>query len=405
MTLARFLRECREGSELPGQDERKKRHTALRKACVAETLGTFFIVLLGTGVVAAAEFAQAEVGGLFGIAVVWGVAVAGAAHSFGKVSGSHFNPAISLALWLKLRDGATPLHVSPSKWLRQYILSQLLGATLGSLLVGFLFQGSFVRLADPLDGDTPSAPPAMGCYPSEEYGLSRAIAAEIVGTAMLGFGALSFPSAWHLGPWLAVLIIVFAPFSGASFNPARELGPRLVSAMLGFDASTVVGTALGAYMLAPVAGAVLGVFLACYIKDAHIHQPRPHHHHHRRHPAHGTVHMPDTDVRHVVLHHPSNLDPTSHNPEPRGRGRHGESCDQSSDWSRDQSRGQTCDQHHADTACGVEIPRVAGVHGLGVDAYQYHPLVPRHSVDADAQHHNYHPLVPLVPQPRAEGAL
>lgn len=65
---------------------------ALLRACIAETTGTFLIVLFGTGAVAAAVLTRALVG-LWQVAAVWGLAVALAIYVTASVSGAHLNPA------------------------------------------------------------------------------------------------------------------------------------------------------------------------------------------------------------------------------------------------------------------------------------------------------------------------
>ncbi|EKX37591.1 major intrinsic protein, partial [Guillardia theta CCMP2712] len=228
----------------------------LPKALMAEMLGTWMIVFLGTAAVATANFAKAEIAGLLGIACCWGIAVAGAVSAFAKVSGSHFNPAISIALaWYKGKFG-TPLTIRSRTWLPLYILAQLVGALCASGCVALLYKSSFAAL--PLS----AAPAAMGCYPSRAFGSAETFAAELLGTGLLAFGAISLQSAWQLGAWLATLIVVFAPISGASFNPARELGPRIVSMLMGFDASKVLTPFLPVYILGPILGAVIGVWVA-----------------------------------------------------------------------------------------------------------------------------------------------
>lgn len=96
----------------------------LLDACVAELIGTFFIVIFGTGVVTAATVLEAQVG-LWQIAAVWGWGVALAIFTTGEVSGAHLNPAISLAFaLLRPRD-------FPARKLLPYVTAQMLGGILG----------------------------------------------------------------------------------------------------------------------------------------------------------------------------------------------------------------------------------------------------------------------------------
>lgn len=96
----------------------------LLDACVAELIGTFFIVVFGTGVVTAATVLSAQVG-LWQIAAVWGWGVSLAIFTTAEVSGAHLNPAISLALaLLRPRD-------FPARKLMPYVTAQMLGGILG----------------------------------------------------------------------------------------------------------------------------------------------------------------------------------------------------------------------------------------------------------------------------------
>ncbi|MCX6023924.1 MAG: aquaporin, partial [Chloroflexi bacterium] len=80
---------------------------SLRSAVIGETLGTFLLVLMGTGSVASAVLTGAQVG-LWQVAVVWGFGVALAIHASAGLSGAHLNPAVSLTLAL-LRPKSFPM--------------------------------------------------------------------------------------------------------------------------------------------------------------------------------------------------------------------------------------------------------------------------------------------------------
>ena len=75
------------------------------------------------------------------------------------------------------------------------------------------------------------------------------------------------PSKQYLGYGLYILIEVFGPISGASFNPAREFAPRLMASLVGFDAPKTIGTNWAVYLFSPVIGAVLGATITAALRS------------------------------------------------------------------------------------------------------------------------------------------
>lgn len=195
----------------------------------SEFLGTFQLVLIGTGSVLFVQneqisYPQLWIGLAFGFAVFFGIVL------FGKRSGAHMNPAVTLAFWLK---GTTRTAEVPG-----YLTAQFLGATVAS---GTLF---LVYPSNPHYGDTL---PIIGTGESFalEFGLTAALMAGIL-----------FINAMKVSLWMDALFIgaivgleaYFAgPLCGASMNPARSFGPAVFSS-LWFP--------LWIYLLAPVLGAV-----------------------------------------------------------------------------------------------------------------------------------------------------
>ncbi|MCH7787139.1 MAG: aquaporin, partial [Chloroflexi bacterium] len=86
----------------------------LLQACIAEVIGTFLLVLFGTGIVATAVLTEAQVG-LWQVAVVWGFGVALAIYTTASISGAHLNPAVSLAFAIFRRE-SFPIHRLPAYW-------------------------------------------------------------------------------------------------------------------------------------------------------------------------------------------------------------------------------------------------------------------------------------------------
>lgn len=207
----------------------------MKRAYLSEFLGTFQLVLIGTGSVLVVQnehiaHPQLWIGIAFGFAVFLGIML------FGKSSGAHMNPAVTLALWLKGNTQKAEVLA--------YLTAQFLGATAASGVV-FLLYPTNAHFGDTL--------PAAGIW--ESFGLEFGL------TLALMFGILGVIH-WKAGTLVAALVIgaivgleaYFAgPLCGASMNPARSFGPAVYSALW---------PALWLYMVAPVLGALGAVLLS-----------------------------------------------------------------------------------------------------------------------------------------------
>lgn len=254
----------------------------LWRACLAEVVGTFLLVLFGTGAVASAAITGAQVG-LWQVAVVWGFGISLAIYATAAVSGAHLNPAVSLAFAL-LRRGEFPAFR-----LLPYWGSQLAGGVLGGLVILWVF-GPFItrfevenRIVRGEAGSERSAMVFGEYFPNPAlYGTGEAAWALVspVGAALVeGFGTAvlvfmifalvdtrnRFRPARYLAPFfigftVAALISLFAPVTQAGWNPARDFGPRLVSFFAGWGEVAIPGPRWGfwAYIVGPLVGGPLG---------------------------------------------------------------------------------------------------------------------------------------------------
>jgi glycerol uptake facilitator protein len=257
----------------------------LGRALVGEVVGTFLLVLFGTGSVAAAVLTGVQVG-LWQIAVVWGFGVSLAIYCSAAASGAHLNPAVSLAFALWRPAGF------PRRRLVPYWLAQLGGGVLAGCAVAALFWPFLLRF-EAAKGIVRGAPgselsamvfgeyfpnPAMFGTDVAARALVSPLQAALVegfGTAVLAFVIFALtdprnhaaPGA-HLTPFfvgftVAALISLFAPITQAGWNPARDLGPRLVALALGWGAVAIPGPVGGfwAYVLGPLVGGPIGAGL------------------------------------------------------------------------------------------------------------------------------------------------
>lgn len=197
-------------------------------------LGTYLLVFVGPGsVIVASSLTLTPLEALSTVAAVFGCTVAAAILLLGRFSGAHINPAVTIA-----NAAARRLKVGR---LLPYVSFQLLGALLAGLSLRVVFGGG--GLANAL-GSTRLAP---GVSPAE------GVVLEVLGTFLLATAALSAGSfmrrplgqALLVGGTLFLLIMVIGPLTGASFNPARSLGPSLFSGYFGDQMVYYVGPVVG----------------------------------------------------------------------------------------------------------------------------------------------------------------
>jgi aquaporin NIP len=202
------------------------------KRYIAEAIGTFCLVLAGTGAIVIDDVSGGKVTHV-GIALTFGLIVMSMIYAVGHVSGAHINLAVTFGFWLSRR--------LPGNVVGPYILSQLAGAFAASGLVWFMFTHQTL-------GATHPAGPAIQTF-----------LLETVLTAMLMFVILSVvagPKETGLLAGVAIggVIALEAMFAGqicgASMNPARSLAPAVVSGNI-HD--------VWIYLAAPVIGAAAGV--------------------------------------------------------------------------------------------------------------------------------------------------
>ena len=248
----------------------------------AELVGTFLLVLFGTGAVAAAVVTGAQVG-LWQVAVVWGFGVTLAIYATAAISGAHLNPAVSLAM------AVFRPQEFPRRRLLPYWAAQLVGAILAGLVVLAVF-GSFIDRFEAdqglVRGEAGSQASAMvfgEYFPNPAVFGTDDAAFELVsplaatGVEALGTGILVFlifalvdrrnaarPGAslapFFIGFTVAVLISLFAPVTQGAWNPARDFGPRLVAFVAGWDAIAIPGPRNGfwVYIIGPLTGGLVG---------------------------------------------------------------------------------------------------------------------------------------------------
>ena len=228
----------------------------------AETIGTALLILFGDGVVAAVLLnkSKAQNSDWIVIALGWGLAVAVGVYAIGQFSGAHLNPAVTLGFWI---EGTTDGSDVP-----KYLIGEFLGAFAGATLVFLGYYRHFADTEDPgLKLSVFSTGPAI-----RNYGWN--LVTEIIGTFALVFGVFAIvdnaaPGDSGLTPLLIGLLVAGIGLSlggptGYAINPARDLGPRIIHAIMPIPGK---GTSDWPYAWVPVVGPLIGGALGALAYD------------------------------------------------------------------------------------------------------------------------------------------
>jgi glycerol uptake facilitator protein len=232
---------------------------------LAELIGTALLIVLGNGVVANVTLkrSKAQGAGWMVVATGWGLAVAMAVYTVGRISGAHINPAVTLGL---AAIGSFPWSQVPL-----YLIAQFAGGILGATIVWLTFLPHWEVTPDPADklGVFATAP-AIRRFPSN-------LIAEIIGTAVLLFGILAIADNAQLlkqpgdldlsvvfDGGFKPLLVGFLVWSiglslggptGYAINPARDLGPRIAHFILPIAGK---GGSDWSYSWIPIVGPIIG---------------------------------------------------------------------------------------------------------------------------------------------------
>ena len=213
----------------------------MKQSLVAEFLGTYILVFAGTGAMAIGAITGEP--GHVGIALTFGFVIVALIYSFAHVSGAHFNPAVSIAF--ALMGEFDRAKVLP------YIVAQVLGAILASYSLYLLLFENIDTMAQAayLGATLPSGSVAQsfGFELILTFILMLVISASAVhGKAIKDFAGIA------IGFTVGLEAMFAGPITGASMNPARSIGPALVSGNMEHLWLYIVATILGAALAALV---------------------------------------------------------------------------------------------------------------------------------------------------------
>ncbi|MFI6014433.1 MIP/aquaporin family protein [Streptomyces sp. NPDC051243] len=251
---------------------------------IGETIGTAILILLGGGVCAAVTLkaSKARNAGWLAITFGWGFAVLTAVYTSAPLSGAHLNPAVTVALAIKDNDWSN---------VPAYLAGQLLGAMIGAALVWVAYYGQFhAHLTDKeivggpgaqateakaVEAQETGAGPVLGIFSTgpEIRNVVQNLLTEIIGTVVLVLAILTQglnnngDGLGPIGALIVALVVVSIGLSlggptGYAINPARDLGPRIVHALLPLPNK---GGSDWGYAWIPVVGPLIGAAIAAGI--------------------------------------------------------------------------------------------------------------------------------------------
>jgi MIP family channel proteins len=238
------------------------------REAAAEFLGTFLILVFGTASVAQKVLSDSAAGSPLSIHLSWGLAVTMGIFASAGVSGAHLNPAVTLAL--------VAFRGFPWRKVPAYLLAQVAGAFAGAAVTFLTYREAF----DHFDGGVRQVvgeKATAGIFATYPQPFLSAVPGgfvdQVVGTGLLLLVIFALGDRRNAGPSIggpvlvgALVVLIGMSFgfnAGYAINPARDLGPRLFTAMAGWGSEVfrAGGTWWWVPIVAPCCGALLGGFV------------------------------------------------------------------------------------------------------------------------------------------------
>ena len=227
--------------------------TEMRKI-LAEIVGTFILVFFGTASVVLTLFVNSgnTYPNIYNIGIAmpdwlciglaFGLALVVAIYAFGPISGAHFNPAVTIALWAGKKF--------PTADLIPYIVAQFIGSLLAS--------AALLAISGP-QASTIGALGGVG--PFGDISMVGMFIAEFLGTFLLMYVIMAADAALSIGLVLAGIVIAIGNYTGSGVNPARSFTPMLLNYFVS-GANAFIYYPI--YLIAPIVGAIVAVYLYDY---------------------------------------------------------------------------------------------------------------------------------------------
>jgi aquaporin Z len=204
------------------------------KKCVAEILGTFAMVFCGTGAIIINQHTNGAISHV-GVAITFGLIVMAMIYALGNISGAHLNPAVTIAFTLAKKF--------EKKQVAPYIISQLVGAFIASLVLKYLFP------TNEFLGATIPTGTALQSF-ILEFILTFFLMLVIINVAT-GSKEQGMFAGLAIGSTVLLEAMFAGPICGASMNPARSLAPAIVSGHTEHLWVYIIATILGAGLAIP----------------------------------------------------------------------------------------------------------------------------------------------------------
>lgn len=250
----------------------------LKRELFAEFLGTLVLLAFGSAVVAQVVLGKKNNGDYLSINLAWGLAVTMGVYVAGGVTGAHLNPAVTLAV--AVRRGLAWNRVVP------YWLAQIAGAFAGAAITWLLYREAFTAFDGGIrqvTGDLATAG-IFATYPQPYLSTFGGLIDQIIGTAFLMLVICAIGDARNLaptgnvGPLVVGMLVMLIGMSmglnaGYAINPARDLGPRLLTFVAGWGSE--VFRAGNYWFWVPIIGPLIGGVLGAVIYDTLISKHHP----------------------------------------------------------------------------------------------------------------------------------
>jgi MIP family channel proteins len=248
------------------------------REAAAEFLGTFILIVFGVGVVAQTVLSRQATGSYLGINIGWGLAVMLGVYTAGAISGAHLNPAVTVTLAVT--------RGFPWRKVPFFVLAQMAGAFAAAAVVFLTYREAF----DAFDagvrqiGGEQGTAGIFATYPQPFLSIAGGFVDQLVGTALLMATILAVTDPRNTPPpsWLTPVIVAgivvaigvaFGFNAGYAINPARDLGPRLFTAIAGWGSG--VFTAGGGWWWVPVVAPCVGALAGALVYDVLITRHHP----------------------------------------------------------------------------------------------------------------------------------
>lgn len=248
----------------------------LKGELISEFIGAFILLFFGAGCVATLVLKGNPYNG-WDIALIWGFAVTMAIYITGAVSGTHINPAVTIAL--------ATFRGFPWKKVVPYIIAQTAGTFTGAAMVFALYSKSFTAFeasTGMIRGSVDSVATAgiFSTYPQAYLSNMHALFVEIVITAVLLMVIFALGDAKNVNapkgkyaPFGAILIGItiaiiggsFGALTGFAMNPARDFGPKLFTSLAGWGRIGL--PAPNNYFWVPIVGPVIGGLIGGFLYE------------------------------------------------------------------------------------------------------------------------------------------